>query len=78
MVEKSLKVGAIGIDFGSSRTVISCTQKGGVDILGNEASKRETRMIVSYGDNERYCGELGSAKVNIRNNNHKVLKNKNK
>ena len=45
----SLQVGAIGIDFGSSRSVLSVAKKGGVDILANEASLRETRNIVGYG-----------------------------
>lgn len=45
----SLTIGAVGIDFGSSRSVMAVAKKGGVDVLANEASLRETRNIVGYG-----------------------------
>ena len=62
----SLQVGAIGIDFGSSRSVLSVAKKGGVDILANEASLRETRNIVGYGPIQRYSGEAANAQVNLK------------
>lgn len=56
-----LKTGAIGIDFGSSRSVISVAKRGGVDVIANEASLRETRNIVGYGPISRYSGEAANA-----------------
>lgn len=59
----SLHLGAIGIDFGSSRSVIAVAKKGGVDVIANEASLRETRNIVGYGPIQRYSGESANAQV---------------
>jgi molecular chaperone DnaK (HSP70) len=33
---------AIGIDLGSLRTAVAVAKKGGVDMLANESSNRET------------------------------------
>jgi heat shock protein 4 len=49
-MQNNIQAGAVGIDFGSSRTVISVAKKGGVDTIANEASNRETRNIVGYGE----------------------------
>ena len=38
-------------------------QRGGVSIIANEGSDRETPNIVVYGDSERYIGEAGAGKV---------------
>ena len=35
-------IAALGIDFGSSRSVIAAAMKGGVEVLANEGSHRET------------------------------------
>ncbi|EGR34876.1 hypothetical protein IMG5_001050 [Ichthyophthirius multifiliis] len=67
--QQNLTQGAIGIDFGSSRSVIAVAKRGGVDILTNEASLRETRNIVGYGPKQRFMGEAGNAqaKSNFKN-----------
>lgn len=52
-------VGAIGIDLGSTRSVIGVAKKGGVDILDNEANFTETPNYVSYGEDERFTGNAG-------------------
>jgi heat shock protein 4 len=36
----SVNKGAIGLDFGSSRTVVAVAKNKGVDVLINEASNR--------------------------------------
>lgn len=36
------QVGSIGIDLGSTRSVIAVAKRGGVEILANEGSHRET------------------------------------
>lgn len=57
---------AIGVDLGSSRTVIGVVQKGGVEVICNQSSYRETSNMVSYGSAERLTGEL--AKLKMRSN----------
>lgn len=60
---------AIGIDLGSQNTVIGCAKKGGVEIITNEGSHRETPVVVGYGPNERFIGEQGAVqlKSNFKN-----------
>lgn len=53
----STQIGAIGIDFGSTRSVIAVAKKGGVEAIANEGSHRETPNIVGFKDNQRFIGE---------------------
>lgn len=39
----------IGIDLGSTKSVISVAKKGVVEVLTNEASNRENPCVVGYG-----------------------------
>ena len=48
---------SLGLDLGSSRTVIAAAKKRGVDIVVNDASNRETVNIVAFGNKERCAGE---------------------
>ncbi|ESL09004.1 heat shock 70kDa protein 4 [Trypanosoma rangeli SC58] len=48
-----------GVDFGNLNSTVAITRRGGVDIVTNEVSKRETTTIVSFVDNERFIGEQG-------------------
>jgi heat shock protein 4 len=61
--------GAIGIDMGSSTSVIAVAKKGGVEIMTNEGSHRETQNVVGFGENERFIGEQGHVqlKSNFKN-----------
>eukprot|EP01017_Pseudomicrothorax_dubius_P038516 TRINITY_DN5785_c0_g1_i1.p1 TRINITY_DN5785_c0_g1~~TRINITY_DN5785_c0_g1_i1.p1 ORF type:complete len:799 (-),score=299.01 TRINITY_DN5785_c0_g1_i1:160-2556(-) len=54
--------GAIGIDFGGNNIVIGIVKRGGVEILANEGSHRETHNIVGFTQNERAIGEQASLK----------------
>lgn len=54
---------AIGIDLGSQVSVIGVVQKGGVEIIANEASYRETSNSVGYGSSERLLGEMAKSKM---------------
>lgn len=65
---KVLSNHAIGIDLGSSRFVIAVVNKGGVEVICNEATYRSTPCLVSYGD-ERKMGDEAKAKIkkNIKN-----------
>ncbi len=42
------QIGAIGIDFGSQRSVIAVAKKGGVEVIANEASHRETANYIGF------------------------------
>lgn len=47
----------IGIDFGNSTMVVGAARNRGIDIIANEASKRETPTLVGFKDRRRYLGE---------------------
>ena len=62
---------SVGIDLGSSKFVIAVVKKGGVEILTNDASYRQTPTVVSYGP-ERAIGDIAVAKIK-KNLNNSVL-----
>jgi len=47
----------IGFDFGNSSGNVAAAQKGGVDVLMNEVSSRQTPSMVAFGEKERYLGD---------------------
>ena len=55
-----------GVDLGALNSVVAVTRQGGVDIICNEVSKRETASFVSYMGEERLIGESGYDKL-VRN-----------
>ncbi len=56
--------GAVGVDFGGNSAVIALAKKGGVEVIVNEASHRETRIVVGFGEKQRFLGEQGYVQVN--------------
>ncbi len=56
-------LGFVGLDLGSQTTLVGVAKKGGIEILANEASQRETPVVVDLGDYERFIGEQGYAQV---------------
>ena len=52
-------IGAFGIDLGSSRAVFGAATRGGVNILANEGSHRETGNYVGYSEKQRFIGVTG-------------------
>lgn len=58
----TMRASAVGIDLGSSRTVIAAAIGGGVEILCNEGSFRETPCVIGYGDQQRFLGNEGLVK----------------
>ena len=60
---QALTPGAVGIDLGSSRTVVAIAKKGGVEVITNEGSHRETQNVVGYSDQERFLGEQGYVQI---------------
>jgi len=59
----------IGFDFGNSFGNVAAAQKGGVDVLMNEVSSRQTPSMVAFGDKERYLGDAALTQQlrNIKN-----------
>eukprot|EP01089_Gocevia_fonbrunei_P019392 TRINITY_DN6857_c0_g1_i2.p1 TRINITY_DN6857_c0_g1~~TRINITY_DN6857_c0_g1_i2.p1 ORF type:complete len:800 (-),score=248.21 TRINITY_DN6857_c0_g1_i2:49-2448(-) len=55
-----------GIDIGNKNCIIAVTQRGGVDIVTNEANFRQTPTLVAFSEKERDIGESASTKY-IRN-----------
>ena len=53
---------AIGIDFGSSRTVISVFNSSGIDVLVNQSSYRQNPSLISYSD-QRAVGDKATQKI---------------
>lgn len=53
----------VGIDLGNSNAIIAQAVRGGVDVILNESSKRQTPVLVSFVGNERYLGEQAATQV---------------
>jgi len=53
----------VGIDIGNLNSVVAVARKRGIDIIANEASRRETPTIVAFKDKQRYLGEQGSTQM---------------
>ena len=70
------KGGAIGIDLGNNRCVIASVKSGGVDILTNDVSNRQSPFIVGFGEKERYLGETGASKINANFRNTVLFANR--
>ncbi|KAK9064190.1 hypothetical protein SSX86_015570 [Deinandra increscens subsp. villosa] len=51
----------IGFDIGNESCVIAAAKRGGVDVLLNDESKRETPAVVSFGEKQRFFGSSGAA-----------------
>jgi len=63
------QAGSTGVDFGGNSILIGIAKKGGVDVIVNDASNRETPVVVGFGENERFIGEQGyvQLKSNFKN-----------
>ncbi|KAJ0450280.1 putative Heat shock protein 70 family [Helianthus annuus] len=59
--ELNLKMSVIGFDIGNESCVIAAAKRGGVDVLLNDESKRETPAVVSFGEKQRFLGAAGAA-----------------
>ncbi|XP_076923028.1 heat shock 70 kDa protein 16-like [Bidens hawaiensis] len=51
----------IGFDIGNESCVIAVAKHGGIDVILNHESKRETPAVVSFGDNQRFTGATAAA-----------------
>lgn len=63
---------SVGIDLGSSKIVVGVAKKGGVEIICNDASYRQTPTVVSYGP-ERIVGDKAVQKIKKNVNNSVLL-----
>lgn len=52
-----------GIDFGNLSLLIGQAGKGGVDVILNGASNRQTATAVSVQGKQRFIGDSGAAMV---------------
>lgn len=53
----------VGFDFGSLSMLIGQAGKGGVDVVLNDASNRQTATAVSISGKQRFIGDSGAAMV---------------
>lgn len=63
---------SVGIDLGSSKFVVAVAKKGGVEVLTNDASYRQTPTLVSFGP-ERIVGDKAVQKIKKNINNSILL-----
>ena len=59
------QAGSTGVDLGGNSILIGVAKKGGIDVVVNDASNRETPIVVGFGENERFIGEQGYVQVII-------------
>lgn len=52
-----------GIDFGNLSLLIAQAGKGGVDVILNDSSNRQTATFVSIQDKQRFIGDAAAAMV---------------
>lgn len=57
LVPACLGSGLIGIDLGNANSVVATPRRGGVDVLVNEASRRQTPSVVAFDERRRLLGE---------------------
>ncbi|CAI9283102.1 unnamed protein product [Lactuca saligna] len=51
----------VGLDIGNENCAIAVAKRGGIDVLLNDESKRETPAVVSFGEKQRFLGSAGAA-----------------
>ena len=57
----------VGLDFGNLSVLIGQAGRGGVDVILNDSSNRQTASYVSIQGKQRFLGDSGSAMVSNRN-----------
>lgn len=63
LTEASYKMSVIGIDIGYQNCTTASPKGGGIDVLLNEYSQRNTAAYVSFSDKQRELGEAGRLKA---------------
>lgn len=55
----------VGIDFGNLSLLIGQAGRGGVDVILNDSSNRQTATAVSIQGKQRFIGDSGAALVSF-------------
>ncbi|GMY36901.1 heat shock 70 kDa protein 16-like [Fagus crenata] len=55
----------VGFDIGNENCVIAVAKQGGIDVLLNDESNRETPAVVSFGGKQRFMGSVGAASATM-------------
>ncbi len=55
----------MGFDFGNLSLLVGQTSKGGVDVILNESSNRQTATCVSIQGKQRFLGDAGAGMVRL-------------
>ena len=50
----------LGIDLGGHNSIVATARRGGIDVLVNEASKRQTPSVVAFDERQRLLGQSAS------------------
>ena len=68
-MQRVAKMSVVGIDFGNLSALIAQAAKGGVDVILNDASNRQTATCVSIQGKQRFLGDAGASiqRSNIKN-----------
>lgn len=51
----------VGFDVGNESGIVGVARQRGIDVVLNDESKRETPMVVSFGEAQRFVGVAGAA-----------------
>eukprot|EP01122_Echinamoeba_exundans_P008630 TRINITY_DN2891_c0_g1_i1.p1 TRINITY_DN2891_c0_g1~~TRINITY_DN2891_c0_g1_i1.p1 ORF type:complete len:818 (-),score=292.59 TRINITY_DN2891_c0_g1_i1:968-3421(-) len=59
----------VGFDIGNKSAVVAVAQRGGIDVLMNEVSSRQTPALVGFGEKRRFVGDaaLSQQPGNLKN-----------
>ena len=55
--------GPLGIDVGGANSVVATTRNGGVDVIVNEASRRQTPSLVGFDKQQRLIGQRATTQL---------------
>ena len=55
----------VGFDVGNESGVVAVARQRGIDVVLNEESKRETPMVISFGEMQRFLGVAGAASATM-------------
>lgn len=59
----------VGFDIGNESGIVAVARQRGIDVVLNDESKRETPVVVSFGEQQRFVGVAGAASqmMNVKN-----------
>jgi heat shock protein 4 len=57
---------SVGIDIGGANSVIATARNGGIDVIVNEASRRQTPSMVGFNDQQRLLGQSAMSQQTSR------------